>query len=113
MSKNNITTGLNFQSKQLYDLALNAGHWIGYKKQWYTPHEFATSLGRWEINIAEVDISDPRDVLRKGRQAFEKMVKEDKPKAEILNALKRLNAFTDKFWLKCQPDMWDIERQSL
>lgn len=67
-------------------------------RKWFTPDEYRKAFGERPIRIDPkiVEILNPIVYLNQGRVAVLKMIYEQQPFWKIDEAIKRLNAFTDK-----------------
>ncbi len=110
MSKDNLTTGLSLQNRQIFEASQKTGKWIGYNKKWYTCTQFAREIGRWEINIAHVQLEDPLILLEKGRKVIEQMIIEGNSKPDIIAAIRKLHAFTDQVRLYHPPSIHEYKQ---
>lgn len=81
----------------VYKQALGKGMWIVMGKKWYTPQEHFREFGKG-LSLPEDSwrLEYPLKALAEGRALIETMIQESEDKEKILDALRRMNRFTDK-----------------
>lgn len=81
------------------ELAGKYNLWLRLDGRWYTPKEFHEDFyGKNHVRYKGVELLNPLWAIQQAREVIEEMIVDQKTVSSILNAMDRLNKFTDRLF---------------